>query len=434
MKLQMGTFTVTHVEKGHKTALDKGVLTINIEELTALIREDRSITGVDVEFAYPGESTRIVHVLDAIEPRVKVSGPSCCFPGFIGTPKTVGQGMTHRLSGVAVIGTTTKIHIPSGVESGVLEFNEGIIDMSGPGQKRSMCSETVNICLCMTTTDTISTVEYDRTTRMAMLKTADYLARATLGKTPDDMREYAIGVANPDVPNVAYINQVQSQGFLCRTFLYAMPMEPYYTPTLLSPMELMDGAVVNSNFRNNMRCCTFMQQNNYVVDELFNRHGKELNFVGMIMSRGHYDDQPLKIRLGQYSAKLAAMIGAQAAILTIEGTGNSNIDYMHTVSALEDMDIVAVPIIHEFGGPHGEEEALFEFPKQAVSLVSGGGIDREVKIPAMNRVIGGDSVLFTDGPVANKEIDPHAALVASAHYFFCGFRSLQQNGFSAEDC
>lgn len=433
MKLQMGTFTVTRVEKGHKTALDKGVLTINVEELTTLIREVGGIADVDVELAYPGESTRIVHILDAVEPRVKANGPSCCFPGFLGLPKTVGQGVTHRLGGVAVIGTTKKIHIPSGVESGVLEFNEGIIDMSGPGQKRSMCSETINICLCMTTRDDISTVEYDRVTRMAMLKTADYLARATLGKTPDEMREYQIGIVNPNLPNVAYINQIQSQGFLCRTSLYAMPMEPYYTPTLLNPLELMDGAVVNSNFRNHMRCCTFMQQNNYVVNELFNRHGKELNFVGMIMSRGHYDDQPLKVRLGHYSAKLAKMIGAQAAILTIEGTGNSNIDYMNTVSALEEMGIAAVPIIHEFGGPRGEEEPLFEFPKQAVSLVTGGGIDREVKIPAMERVIGGDTVLFTDGLVANKEIDPHEAMTASAHYFFCGFRSLQQNGFRAED-
>lgn len=433
MKLQMGAFKVTRVEKGHKTTLDKGILTVNIEELAALIREDENITSVDVEFAYPGESVRIVHILDAVEPRVKASGPSCCFPGFMGLPKTAGQGVTHRLDGVAVIGTAKKIHIPIGVESGVLEFNEGIIDMSGPGQKRSMCSGTINICLCMSTSDDISTVEYDRATRMAILKTADYLARATLGKKPDDMKEYQIGVVDPELPNIAYINQIQSQGFLCRTFLYAMPMEPYYTPTLLNPLELMDGAVVNSNFRNNMRCCTFMQQNNYVVNELFNRHGRDFNFVGMIMSRGHYDDRPLKIRLGNYAAKLAEMIGAQAAVLTIEGTGNSNIDYMSTVCALEDMGIAAVPIIHEFGGPHGEEEALFEFPKQAVSLVTGGGIDRVVEIPAMERVIGGDTIRFTDGLVAHKDLDPHQALLASAHYFFCGFRSLQQNGFRAED-
>lgn len=433
MKMSLGTFNVSKVETGKETKLEKGVLTINAAELCALLAKDDAFVNVSIDLAYPGESTRIVHVLDAVEPRVKVEGPSCCFPGFLGLPKTAGQGVTHRLGGVAVIGTTKKIHIPSGVESGVLEFNEGIIDMGGPGQKHCMCSETINVCLCLETRPDISTFEYDSATRLAMLKAADYLARATLGLKPDEMREYETGVVRPDLPKVAYINQIQSQGFLCRTFLYAMPMEPYYTPTILSPTELMDGAVVSSNYRNQMRCCTFMQQNNYVVDELFKRHGKELNFMGVVMSRGHYDDQPLKIRLGQYSGKLAHLLGADAAVMTIEGTGNSNIDYMNTLVALEEMGLPTVPICHEFGGREGDDEALFEFPKEAVSIVTGGGIDREYAIPAVQKVIGGETVQFTDGPIAYQDIDPHQAMNASAHHFFCGFRSLQQNGFRAED-
>ena len=77
--------------------------------------------------------------------------------------------------------------------------------------------------------------------------------------------------------------------------------------------------------------------------------------------------------------------------------------------------------------------SLFEFPKEAVSIVSGGGIDRFVDVPAMQRVIGGDSVRFTDADKAFQDMDPHSAFTASAHYFFCGFRSLQINGFRAED-
>ena len=432
MKMSLGTFNVTKVETGKETKFEKGVLTINAAELCALIAKDDTFIDVKIEIANPGDSIRIVHVLDAVEPRVKAEGPSCCFPGFLGLPKTAGQGVTHRLAGMAVVGTTKEIHIPSGVESGVLEFNEGIIDMSGPGQKHCICGDTINVCLCMETRPGVTTYEYDNATRMAMLKAADYLAKSTLGKKPDEMREYKTGVVDPKLPNVAYINQIQSQGFLCRTFLYAMPMEPYYTPTLLSPMELMDGAVVSSNYRNQMRCCTFMQQNNYVVEELFNRHGKELNFVGMVMSRGHYDDQPLKIRLGHYSGKLAEMMGATAAVMTLEGTGNSNIDYMNTLVAMEDMGIATVPICHEFGGRDGDDEALFEFPKQAVSIVPGGGIDREYAIPEMKKVVGGSSIQFTDGPLAYQDIDPHKAFSASAHQFFCGFRALQQNGFMSE--
>jgi hypothetical protein len=104
---------------------------------------------------------------------------------------------------------------------------------------------------------------------------------------------------------------------------------------------------------------------------------------------------------------------------------------MITVKSLENTGIIAVPIVHEFGGPKGDDEPLIEFPPEAISVVSGGGIDRFVELPAMNRVVGGTTVRFSDANVAFRKIDPKAALTASAHYFFCGFRSLQTNGFRA---
>jgi glycine reductase len=212
-----------------------------------------------------------------------------------------------------------------------------------------------------------------------------------------------------------------------------MPIEGNYTPTLLHPNELFDGAVVSGNYRNHMRACTYLEQNNMVAMELYRRHGKELNFVGQVLSRGHYDDQMMKERSGHYAAKLAHLLGAQGAILTIEGTGNSNIDYMATVGGLEKMGICAVPIVHEFGGPQGDDEPLFEHVNEAISIVSGGGIDRLVKIPSMKRVIGGERVHFTDGELAFHDIDPLSSFVASPHYFFCGFRQLQISGFRAVD-
>lgn len=51
----------------------------------------------------PGEATRIVHVLDAVEPRIKVGGDTVAFPGFLGPARTVGAGITRRLGGLAVL-------------------------------------------------------------------------------------------------------------------------------------------------------------------------------------------------------------------------------------------------------------------------------------------------------------------------------------------
>ncbi len=74
------------------------------------------------DIAKPGESVRITPVKDVIEPRVKVEGPGGQFPGVIAKVDTVGTGKTHVLRGMAVV-TAGKI----------VGFQEGIIDMSGPG-------------------------------------------------------------------------------------------------------------------------------------------------------------------------------------------------------------------------------------------------------------------------------------------------------------
>jgi len=58
-----------------------------------LVLEDPRIIGVEVEIARPGESVRIVHCLDAVEPRTKI-GEATVFPGFLGGMETVGTGET----------------------------------------------------------------------------------------------------------------------------------------------------------------------------------------------------------------------------------------------------------------------------------------------------------------------------------------------------
>jgi len=75
-----------------KTGYGDGVLEINKEELVKLILEDKNIVSADVDVTFPGEETRIVKVRDALEPRVKVSGPGCVFPGILGPVETVGSG------------------------------------------------------------------------------------------------------------------------------------------------------------------------------------------------------------------------------------------------------------------------------------------------------------------------------------------------------
>ena len=431
MNLTMRSFSVKDIALGKQTRLRDGLLEIDDRELKALVMEDKNIKDAYIELVRPGENTRIIHVLDAVEPRCKTDDSGFCFPGFLGLPSTVGSGVTNRLDGVALLAIGTEMHIPIGGEVGVLEFNEGFIDMAGPGKDLSACSDTLNICLCLTMHAHVTVPEFSASANMAALKAADHLARVTIGLQPDKVESLSTGVVDPSLPKVAYINQVQSQGLMCRTYLYGMPMEGYFTPTVLHPNELMDGAIVSANYRNLMRYCTYMQQNNSVVRELYARHGADINFVGMVVTRGHYDDHPMKHRSGNYAAKLVTLMGADACLLTIEGTGNSNIDYMETIAALEKSGVAAVPVVHEYGGPVGDGPSLLLAYPEAVSLVSGGGVERIMEMPPMERVVGGNIARFAVDDTMPDDFDPHQGFKGGPMYYFCGFRMLQDRGYRA---
>jgi sarcosine reductase len=430
MKLKMATFRVDRIELSRRTAWEKRVLFVDLDELRRLILADPIFVDVKIEVVTPGEKTRIVHVLDAVEPRVKVEGPSCCFPGVLGAAQTAGNGTTHRLAGMAVLGIGLGFDLPSASQTGVSTFDEGIIDMSGPAQRYCACSDTINLCLGFSVSEGCTSIEFDASARLATLKAADYLARCTIGLKPIEETTYELSSASRDLPRIAYINQIQSQGFLCRTFLYGAPMEGYFTPTLLHPNELLDGAVVSSNYRSFMKACTFLQQNNHVILELFKRHGKDLNFVGQIVGRGHFDDFLMKERTGQYASKLASLLDAQAVVLTLEGSGNAYVDYMAAVRALELSGICAVPIVHESGGPDGKDDPLPDVVSEAVSIITGGG-SQPIELPRMDRVVGGERVRFTDGEFGLKAIDARTSFMGNPHVFYCGLWQMQISGMTA---
>ena len=104
MKLEVGRFPVRDIVFGTQTCWQDGVLSVDKDELLALVMEDPYIAWADIDVARPGDSVRIVQIRDIVEPKVKVSGPGVTFPGISGRDvTTVGQGRTHRLGGMTLI-------------------------------------------------------------------------------------------------------------------------------------------------------------------------------------------------------------------------------------------------------------------------------------------------------------------------------------------
>ena len=172
-------------------------------------------------------------------------------------------------------------------------------------------------------------------------------------------------------------------------------------PTIIHPNETADGAIVNASL-SFASYPTYVHQNNRVIKGLYQRHGKELNFVGIILLTYHkltYED---KARKAHYAAKLAKMLGADGIVSTQEGGGNSIVDQMLTVKFCEELGIKTVAVTLEMGGEEGSDFPLIYHVKEADSLVSTGNREQIVRLPKMQKALGGTHVLFTDIPATES--------------------------------
>jgi len=429
MLLRLEGYRVTTLAFGATTALRDGTLTLDSEEIRRLALDDSCIAGEQIELVSPGEATRIIHVLDALEPRIKVGGDSVTFPGFLGPARTVGAAVTRRLSGLAVL-ECAQLPEPTG---GILEVNEGLIDMSGPGASLCACSTTHNVVLLFRPRPGTTNQAFEAAIRSGTLRVSRRLASTTLDATaPDEVEEFQLGGAVPDLPRVAYVDQVQQQGFLVQTFLYGQPMDAL-VPTILHPNEYFDGALVSGNYRSMMKVPTWLRLNHPVIRALYRHHRHDVNFIGVILCRGHHDDHEAKERNGYMVANVARMLGAQGVVMTLEGTGNTWVDFMQSVRALERSGIRTVQIVHELGGAEGKDWPIVDYTPEADAIVTGGGADRRFTLPAMARVVGGSEVIFSTNEGWGRPLPAADPLTVSAHEMYAGFWMMQTNGFTARD-
>jgi glycine reductase len=103
MRLDLGCIQIKDVRFGAKTAIENQVLSIDRQELISLLAQEPLFERVEIELAHPGESCRIIRVLDVLEPRYRLNGPN--FPGALDGNGLVGDGQTRALKSVAVVET-----------------------------------------------------------------------------------------------------------------------------------------------------------------------------------------------------------------------------------------------------------------------------------------------------------------------------------------
>ncbi len=381
MKLRLGRINISDIQFGDKTKVSQGVLYVNKEEILAAVADER-LSRIELDLARPGESVRIMPVKDVIEPRVKVEGLGGIFPGFTSKVDMVGEGITLVLSGAAVV-TTGKI----------VGFQEGIVDMTGPGADYTPFSKTCNLVVTCDASHGLSQHEHEAALRMVGYKAAVAVAEAAREAKVDSWEEYehlnfVQGAKQfPDLPRVAYVYMLQSQGLLHDTYVYGVDAKRIL-PTLLSPTEVMDGAIVSGNC---VSACdkntTYHHLNNPVIQDLYQRHGKDLNFVGVIITNENVTLAD-KQRSSNFTAKLAEMLGLDGAIVSEEGFGNPDTDLIMNCTKLEKKGIKTVVLTDEYAGRDGASQSLADADALADALVTGGNANEVVTLPPMDKVIG----------------------------------------------
>lgn len=406
MKLELASFPVTDVKFGGDTTYRDGLLSINKEEVLSLIKQDSRIASVDVEIVHPKEEVRIVTIRDVVEPRVKVSGPGCVFPGILGPVDTVGEGKTHRLSGMAVV---TTAHYLSRMRAGTGAPDSSILDMWGPGAAITPLASIHNVILVLNLVENVSEIDAGVTIQMAQLRLAHRLAETTVGLPPQDLEVFELTPADPSLPRVVYILCCMS-GPNPVISLYGLPVSDTL-PTPVHPNEFFDGAfTVDTRKGSHNYPHTWEWQNQPVIRQLYYEHGKRLKFLGVILHRIAANTHMGKEVGARRVAQAASMLGAEAAIVTrVNVSGNRFIDVMLTVQACERKGIKTVFITPEYGGQQGDElPFLFTVP-EADSIVSAGSYERRLELPAPKRVIGprvNHQVLMDQNPVQGRPPQP----------------------------
>lgn len=427
MRLEIGNFYVKDIVFGNELSYEDGILTIEKEAALNYIRQDERITEAELYIAKPGDQIRMCPVKEAIEPRVRPDGRSA-FPGYTGDMTRAGEGVTYALKNCSVL--VVGRHWGG--------FQDGIIDMSGEGQKYTLFGQLMNIVLVADTNEEFEKHEQQKKNdalRRAGHKLAEYIANCVKELEPEETEVFDLGAMIKrgeeveKLPSVVYVMQPQSQmeelGY--NDLAYGWDMNRML-PTVMHPNEVLDGAIVSGSFMPvSSKWSTYDFQNCPNIKALYKEHGKTINFLGVIMSNLNVALEQ-KERAALYVAQIANTLGVDGAVVAEEGYGNPDADFVGCIVALEDAGVKTVGISNECTGRDGQSQPLVTLDEKCDAIVSCGNVSELIELPPMETVLGELQALGRDGLsggwAADEKLGPSVredgSIIMENNSMFCG--------------
>jgi len=404
MNLRIESIDIRELEKGAKTSVRDHVLTVNVAELERVLLKDRRLKRVDIDLVYPGDSVRIVNLMDVVQPRCKIDVQDADFPGFIGKIRTAGHGKTRSLKGIAVLVTNpcTK------------RKYSAFLDMVGKAGELSKYGCMKNVVVAPHMADDVDERDFEDAVKIAGLKTAVYLAQAADGQPADEVEHFNLHLpalsSDSDLPRVAYYYQLYSpqhdhNGISDKCF-YGTEIRNLL-PTIIHPNEVLDGGVTGHQTIRSLD--TYTIQNHGVIKELYRRHGQEVIFCGVVCGVANMEPLQRQRKAMMASSLIANVLGADGVMVTKIHGGMPHTDIALVAEECEKLGIKSTVFVQPLVSQGTlAEMSLFSSDLLDAIVVVAATQERIKVIFKPERILGGsqDTHLFTPDPFVQVASDP----------------------------
>ena len=404
MRLEIQSIDIHDLKPGAKTYAKDRVLYVNCKELEEILLKDRRIKSVDIHFVYPGDRVRIVNLMDVVQPRCKIDKVEADFPGFIGKMQIAGSGRTRSLRGITVL-----VSNPCSNRK-----YSALLDMSGVVAEMSRYGKMKHISIAPTMADGTEERDFEDAVKIAGLKAAVYLARATEGQPVDEVEVYELDPPSlnkkSDLPRVAYYYQLYSPQHdhigISDPCFYGTDVRNL-TPTIIHPNEVLDGGVVGAHTIRALD--TYTIQNHGVIKELYQRHGKDLIFAGVVCGVANMEPVTRSRQAMMASSLVKNVLGADGVVLTKIHGGLPHVDLALVAEECEKLGVKTAIFIQPLVS-YGTLADTLLFNAEAVNLIITVGATMErIKIPLdADRFLGGtaDTKIYCPDPIIQHAGDP----------------------------
>ena len=201
--------------------------------------------------------------------------------------------------------------------------------------------------------------EWRNALRLTALRAGVFLARS-VENAPEAEEVLELQPVGNDLPRVAYVYQLHSHQ------TPTVPGEPvlygdnvrYLLPTILHPNEIVDGGLLPSY--NGSVAPTYAVQNNDVVQKLYALHGKELNFVGVVVYVANQLPAERDRATLMASNLVKYTLNADGAVFTKSGGGAPNVDMALIADRCEELGVKTSLMVWEtIDEGDSEDSSLF---------------------------------------------------------------------------